>query len=82
MDKEMMVVSGRVYFDGLGRTTKAHYPISEQTGKESLFTHEQDKVEPTVSTFDVLDRTLTVTLPDKSITRTEYGFSTDRKGVQ
>jgi RHS repeat-associated protein len=82
LDQQGMVVSGRVLFDGLGRTVKAYYPVSEPAGKERAFNPAFDAVAPSVSTFDVLDRTLRVTLPDGAATLTEYGFSTDRQGQQ
>jgi YD repeat-containing protein len=36
LDKEGMVVSGRVFYDGLGRATTAYFPTSEEQGKESV----------------------------------------------
>jgi len=80
LDKEGMVVSGRVFYDGLGRATTAYYPTSEEQGKESALSLLDSDVAPTLTMFDVLDRTLQVTLPDKAVTATEYGFAPDRKG--
>ena len=77
-DKEMMVVSGRVLFDAFGRTVEAYYPTLEDTGNQGQFNHSFDTVDPTVTTYDVLNRVLTVKLPDGAITTTEYGFGSDR----
>ncbi|CAA9225514.1 MAG: Enoyl-CoA hydratase [uncultured Cytophagales bacterium] len=82
LDKEQMLVSGRVLFDAFGRTTHAYYPITENTGTAGVFNKGFDAVKPTLSTYDVLDRTLSVTLPDGAATQTAYGFAPDRKGVQ
>ncbi|HEU5289378.1 MAG TPA: RHS repeat-associated core domain-containing protein [Cyclobacteriaceae bacterium] len=81
-DKEMMVVSGRVEFDAFGRTTKALYPVTEVLGTPGEFNREKDSVTPTTTTYDALNRALTVTLPDGAVTKTEYGFGSDRNGAQ
>jgi len=82
LDKEGMVVSGRVFYDGLGRATTAYYPTSEAQGKETVLSLLDSDVKPTLTAYDVLDRTLKVTLPDLAVTATEYGFAADGKGIQ
>jgi len=82
LDRESMVVSGSVFYDGLGRAIKAYYPTTEEQGKESVLSLLESDVEPTLTAFDVLDRTVRSTLSDGATTSTEYGFSPDRKGVQ
>ena len=64
-DREVMIVSGAVKFDGLGRTVKAWYPITEAKSKTpGMFNgNKNESVDPTVTTYDVLNRILTVTLP-------------------
>jgi RHS repeat-associated protein len=79
-DKEMMIVSGRVSFDAFGRTTEAFYPTSEAVGNPGNFNGAFDTVDPTLTSYDVLNRALSVTLPDGALTRTEYGFGSDRDG--
>jgi RHS repeat-associated protein len=85
-DKEMMSVSGRVYFDGLGRAIKTHYPtlttVSTDPKVLGAFIDTPDGIVPTTTTYDVMNRTLTVTLPDGAVTTTEYGFNSDRDGKQ
>ncbi|MCX2739501.1 SpvB/TcaC N-terminal domain-containing protein [Pontibacter anaerobius] len=80
-DKEVMVVSGKVLYDGLGRATHAYYPVTEELGSASRINTTVDKVKPTFSTYDVMDRTLTVTLPDGAVSKTEYGFGSDFAGA-
>ncbi|MEQ8681341.1 MAG: SpvB/TcaC N-terminal domain-containing protein [Cyclobacteriaceae bacterium] len=79
-DEEEMIVSGRVVFDALGRTTAAYYPVTEPTGTQGQFNADFDDIAPTTTTYDVLNRALSVTLPDNAITQTSYGFGTDRVG--
>ncbi|HTH56188.1 MAG TPA: SpvB/TcaC N-terminal domain-containing protein [Cyclobacteriaceae bacterium] len=79
-DTEMMGVSGRMLFDAFGRTTKAYYPTTESVGSQGIFNKTFDSVAPTSTTYDVMNRTLTVTLPDGAITKTDYGFDSDRDG--
>jgi RHS repeat-associated protein len=76
-DTEMMTVSGRVLFDAFGRTTKAYYPTTEATGTPGVFNTTFDDVKPTETIYDVLNRTLSVTLPDGATTQTQYGFDQD-----
>ncbi len=80
-DKEQMVVSGRITFDGLGRMTHAWYPVTENTGKGEIFNTSTDGQLPSTSTYDVLGRKLKVTLPDGAVTQTEYGLVNDRSGI-
>ncbi|MDH5366185.1 MAG: hypothetical protein OEW67_04310 [Cyclobacteriaceae bacterium] len=83
-DKEMMVVSGRVMFDAFGRTTEAYYPVLEDKvspQKTGTLLESEDAITPTSTTYDVLNRALTVTLPDMAITSTAYGFDSDREGT-
>ncbi len=82
LDKEVMVVSGRVIFDAFGRSTKAYYPITEDLGNQGIFNSSQDDVKPTEMTYDILNRALTVTLPDAAVTKTEYGFDGDKFGAK
>jgi RHS repeat-associated protein len=83
-DKEAMAVSGRVLFDAFGRTTTAYYPRTENKGDAAIKEVNKlfDEVDPTTTTYDVLNRTLKVVLPDKAETKTEYGFANDRNGKQ
>ncbi|MDQ4071014.1 MAG: sugar-binding protein [Actinomycetota bacterium] len=79
--KDVMTVSGRVTFDFLGRTVKTHYPITEPLGRAGTFNPAYDDVGPTATTYDVLDRTVTITIPDGTSTQMAYGFGVDRAGA-
>lgn len=81
-DTEMMSVSGRVIFDAFGRTTKAYYQTAEAIGSPASFNKNFDTVSPTLTTYDVLNRAVTVTLPDGAVTKTEFGFDNDRDNKQ
>lgn len=78
-DREQMSVSGRIVFDGLGRQTATYYPVTEDKGNDSVFNPNFDNITPTLTAYDVLDRVLTTTLPDGSVTQHTYGFGSDRQ---
>ncbi len=78
-DQEQLIVSGRMLFDGLGRQASAYYPVVEGKGADSIFNKTFDKIQPTLTTYDVLNRMLSVTLPDGSVTQTVYSFGSDRQ---
>lgn len=79
-DLEVMIVSGQVNYDAFGRAKESRYPITEGKGRSGLFNRNQDNITPTRVTYDVMDRNLTTTLPDGSVTTTSYGFDKDRAG--
>ncbi|SEF70746.1 RHS repeat-associated core domain-containing protein [Nonomuraea solani] len=80
---EAMTVSGRIVFDEFGRAVKQYYPTSERKGTaNTTFAAGFDTVRPTVTDYDVLDRTVRSQLPDESVTTTAYGFGNDRAGVR
>ena len=76
----VMIVSGRVKYDPYGRVREAYYPVTARipNNNDSLrFNTIFDSITPTKTTYDILDRTLTTTLPNSSITEMEYGLDTD-----
>jgi YD repeat-containing protein len=75
-----MVVSGRVVFDPFGRTIRQFYPVTEALGLPGTFNTAFDGVQPTRTTFDVLDRITSVVIPDNTTTTTAYDFAPDRAG--
>jgi RHS repeat-associated protein len=77
---DKMVVSGRVVFDFLGRTIRQFYPVTEALGLAGTFNTAFDAVQPTRTTFDILDRATEVEIPDGTKTRTTYDFAPDRAG--
>lgn len=81
-DKEQMVVSGRVKFDAFGRIYESRYPVLENLGNIGKFNFTEDNIAPTLSSYDIMGRTLTTTLPDGAVNKTEYGFGNDRYSVK
>jgi RHS repeat-associated protein len=77
---DVMVVSGRVIFDAFGRTVEQFYPVTEPLGQAGTFNAAFDTVQPTRTTFDVLDRVTSVVIPDNTTTATSYDFAPDRAG--
>lgn len=77
------MVSGDLAFDAFGRVLDRWYPTTEPAGlaNEETFDPAIDPVPPTVTTYDVLDRPLTVTLPDQTTTTYRYGFAPDPSGA-
>jgi RHS repeat-associated protein len=75
-----MTVSGRVIFDALGRSVEQYQPTFEPKGTAAAF-------RPAFSGFvtrtgyDVLDRTTRLTLPDGSITTTDYDLANEPGGA-
>lgn len=80
-DRNVMIVSGRNVYDAFGRVAKAYYPTTEETGSKTSFNTAFDNVTPTVTVYDVLDRALSVTLPDNSETVTEYTVDNGLKAL-
>ena len=79
-EEEKWIVSGRVSFDAFGRTGESLYP-TESAAAIGSFVEEPDTVAPTKTTFDILDRELTVTLPDGSSTSTAYGVGSTETNI-
>ncbi len=79
--QDVMIVSGRVTFDGLGRAIEQYYPITEpKGGANTALNPAFDTVTSTRTAYDVLDRVTSTTLPDNTTTRIRYGFGPDRAG--
>ncbi|WP_420209289.1 SpvB/TcaC N-terminal domain-containing protein [Candidatus Electronema sp. JC] len=79
--KDVMIVSGRVIFDFVGRVVKQYYPVTENLGKQGIFNPAFDSIQPTETRHDVLDRVLQTTIPDDTSTTFAYGFGKDRDGA-
>src|SRR5262249_44428944 len=56
------------------------YPVTEALNQQGTFNQTFDTVQPTVTTFDILDRVTKVTIPDNTTTTTSYDFAPDRNG--
>jgi RHS repeat-associated protein len=79
---DVMTVSGRVVFDFLGRTVAQYYPTTEPKGAtNTTFNPVFDTVAPTRTSYDVVDRSTRVTLPNNTTSTTAYGFGPDRAGT-
>jgi RHS repeat-associated protein len=79
---DVMTVSGHLTFDALGHTVAQSYPVTEPLGPgNTTFDPAIDPVAPTRTSYDVLDRTTKVVLPDNTRTTTSYGFGPDRSGA-
>ncbi len=79
--QDVMTVSGRVIFDFVGRTINQYYPVTESLGNQGAFNVNFDTVQPTVMTYDILDRNLQTTIPDNTSTVMAYDFGNDRSGT-
>jgi YD repeat-containing protein len=77
------VVSGKVYYDGLGRTVKAWQPITD-TSAAGVFIRLTDPLPPTLMAYDAMDRQTTVYIPSGATSYVtneyEYGFGADGFG--
>lgn len=78
----VMVVSGASEYDFAGRTVTQRHPVTEPVGTPGVPSTAIDGVEPSVTTWDVADRPTSLTLPDGSVTRYEFGFGRDRRGTE
>ncbi|HUZ01157.1 MAG TPA: SpvB/TcaC N-terminal domain-containing protein [Thermomicrobiaceae bacterium] len=78
---EVMVVSGRVTFDFLGRVIAQYYPTTEPLGTPAAFNSTYDSQPPATSSYDVLDRLTQYVAPNGSTTGYAYGFGADRSGA-
>ncbi|MFZ3090664.1 MAG: SpvB/TcaC N-terminal domain-containing protein [Nitrospirota bacterium] len=76
----VMIVSGRVSFDHVGRTTEQYYPITETKGTNTAFNTTFDSITATRMEYDILDRNIRTTIPDGTSTAISYGFGADRTG--
>jgi RHS repeat-associated protein len=80
--QDVMVVSGRVVFDFVGRAVQSSYPVTEPKGAGNVvFNPAFDPVQPTTVGYDVLDRTVDTEFPDGTGTTIGYGFGPDRAGT-
>ncbi|HBY96539.1 MAG TPA: sugar-binding protein [Chloroflexi bacterium] len=79
--QDVLIVSGRVNFDFVGRLVEAYYPVTESLGMPGVFNPTYDSIQSTRTTYDLLDRTTRITLPDNTSTTLAYAFGPDRSGA-
>lgn len=72
-----MIVSGRAKYDAFGRVTEAYYPVVDALAKTAFNPAfgDDNAIPPTITTYDVLDRVLTMKLPDNSLTKMDYSIA-------
>lgn len=71
-----LIASGRVVFDGLGRSVRQYYPTEQAANANRFITIADDSADPTTMRYDILDRNLETIIPDGSKTRINYDFGT------
>ncbi|HEX8095833.1 SpvB/TcaC N-terminal domain-containing protein, partial [Jatrophihabitans sp.] len=79
--KDVMVVSGQVTLDALGRQNHVRYPVTEPLGTPGVFNSNYDTVQYTNFDYDALDRLTHVYSPDGTKTTYDYTFGSDRSGT-
>ncbi|MFF0271023.1 RHS repeat domain-containing protein [Kribbella sp. NPDC004536] len=78
---DVMTVSGHTVFDAFGRAVSTAFPTTEAKGTaNTTFSTAVDTVQPSVVTYDVMDRATKTTLPDDTFSTVDYGFGQDRAG--
>jgi RHS repeat-associated protein len=73
-DERVMTVSGRVKYDAFGRATEAYLPVTEPLSNATTYSTVTDNVPPTLTTYDVQDRAIKITLPDGATSTTAYAL--------
>ena len=74
--QNVFINSGRVIYDAFGRARATYYPTTTSNSTTNLISFSPlfDTVSPTVTTYDVMDRPVSVMLPDTATTTTCYGI--------
>ncbi len=71
----VMIVSGRAKYDAFGRVKQAYYPVTEPMSSKLNFNRTDDNEAPTSTSYDVLDRVLSVIDPKGDTTTTAYSIA-------
>lgn len=79
--EDVMIVSGRLTFDFIGRIIERYYPITEPLGTPGVFNPAYDAIAPTRIQHDVLDRLTKSTRPNGLFNTREYSFGADRNSI-
>ncbi|MEO8795003.1 MAG: SpvB/TcaC N-terminal domain-containing protein, partial [Daejeonella sp.] len=72
-DKEALIVSGKIIYDGLGRPITSYYPTTTTT-VDNNFSLALSNVAPTKTEYDAVGRAVKVTLPDGSTNATIFAL--------
>ena len=71
-----MIISGKYIYDAFGRIVKSYYPTTESYGNNKVqYITAKDILPPTTTSYDVLDRTVSVVTPIGTETTTEYSLN-------
>ena len=71
-----MIISGKNIYDAFGRIVKSYYPTTESYGNNKVqYITAKDVLPPTTTSYDVLDRTVSVVTPIGTETTTEYSLN-------
>ncbi len=79
-DQLVMAVSGADFYDAFGRAVRSYYPGTTPMDSAETFSDYVDPVPPTLTTYDILDRHLSITLPDGSESHYEYRIAANQTG--
>lgn len=71
--EDVMILSGRIAYDHLGRPASETYPTSEALGQPTAF-NPASSPQVTTSTWDTSDRLTATVFPDGSASTTTYDF--------
>jgi RHS repeat-associated protein len=79
-DRMQLMVSGADEYDAFGRVVINYYPTLENTGQGANLNNNIDAVAPTRTEYDVLDRPLSIQLPDGATNHFTYSIAADNQG--
>ena len=75
----VMIVSGLQQLDAFGRVTLTYYPCTEYKGysnyDKTLLHGGHDNITPTQTSYDVMNRTVQIVMPDNTVTTSIYNLS-------
>lgn len=76
-----MIVSGRTKYDAFGRVIESYYPTTVNYNDNFNFISTFDNITPTISEYDILDRTTQNILPDNTITSYDYNIDSSMQSI-
>ncbi len=76
-----MIVSGRTRYDAFGRIIESYYPTTVNYNGSFDFCSTFDNITPTISVYDILDRTIQNILPDNTITSYNYNIDPSTQSI-
>jgi len=81
-NNEVMIVSGRPFYDAFGRVFMQFFPFTEDLGFDSIYYNYTPSINSphTTTYYDIMDRAKRVIAPDSTNTYMSYGFGNDAFG--